>query len=125
MSTWFCSKIGPQVFRTVVLLPIEANPLAHEYGGWWKKTNFHFRVVLARSFVSQLVCVDWQQLLLSRKVKCASPWSKEKYRSCSVPFRGRRKSLISTELAQLALPTLFRSWFPSAGTNSMRRIGFW
>jgi hypothetical protein len=32
MSTWFCSKIGPHVFRTVVLLPIDAIPLAHEYG---------------------------------------------------------------------------------------------
>jgi hypothetical protein len=75
-STWFCSKIGPHVFRTVVLLPIDAMPLAHEYGVWWRNTNFQRRVVLARSFVSHVVSVE-ETLLLSRMTKCTSPLSYE------------------------------------------------
>ncbi len=56
-------------------LPSEARPVAHEYDVWWKKTNFHLRVVFARSFASQFVCVGPTAPpgLESSTVKWASP----------------------------------------------------
>jgi hypothetical protein len=77
MSTPYCSNSGPQALRTPKSLPNDTLPLAHEYGAWCRKTNFHCAVLFARSFCSQLVCVASQQLSVSMETKWASPESKE------------------------------------------------
>ena len=77
MSTPYCSNRWFQLLRTLVVLPIANRPVAHEYGAWCRKTNFHLRVVVARSFCSHASCVPSQQLSESVTVKCASPESNE------------------------------------------------
>jgi len=79
MSTPYHSKSGPQFVRTVELLPIEAMPFAHEYGVWCRKTNFHWRVVAARSAAAHAVCVPFTPGgFASITTKCALPLSNEK-----------------------------------------------
>ena len=43
-STPYCSNSGPQLLRTLMSLPKDAMPFAHEYGAWCRKTNFQLRV---------------------------------------------------------------------------------